>query len=816
VSLREAVRDIPTDGFIAFDRAIFTGATPTTNTITLTKGPLNPQRSCLLYGPGIPGGIKIVNTLTITQQPLPQSVASSSPANFLVNVTALSGGLAYQWRKDGQNIATTPATLAFASAQESDEGFYDVVVSEATPPGLMLAVGVTILPATVTSQPASLIVDGAPLAVKRSPSSAMLALGSTYTLRVDAVGPASPALTYQWTKAGQSISGATKSSYTITNAQFTHAGAYTCVVKSGTTSAASTTAEIGVVDAQMKTISLAATATARFTASVSAASTGTPTFAWLRNGSPIGKTTKSFTIPVTAGDAGLYTCTVTGSAGVFTGGAPTRLNVVTAPPTLAPPIELPAATLGQAYFYQIPVQFAFGAPATSFLITGALPSGMTYSKTTGIISGRPTATTKPLGYPLIIKAGNAKSYGPSASATLMVNVLPPTAVGTFAGPMERSSLNDFLGGRFDLTTSGNGTFSGSITLGARAKISFKNQPLLSAGAGDVILRANIPGVTLADKTPLTAYVEIFAIEQRAVLTLVHPNGTTQQTIAWRNPWLLSKTPELNNPATPFAATYTARLDGGIGGTLWPSGYGYASFTVKTDGTLTLAGKLPDGSAISGGTFVSKDGEIALFNLLYSNRNTHVGQLVITPASPVTSNTLAGTTSWWKPAPLANSTDTIYKGGFFGVTVTFAGAPYVAPAKGAIVPGFTAVAPGSTNAKLNFTLGNLDVEAKEFTQLLRIASPNASRLTNTAIPSLPLTNTTKVTTFTASSGLFTGSFTIPGASAVLNRPAPYFGQIVKIGATTQGYGYFLLPTVPTGSQKVTTSPKLSGRVVLSVP
>ena len=35
--MREAVRDIPTDGMIAFDRAIFTGATPTTNTITLTK-----------------------------------------------------------------------------------------------------------------------------------------------------------------------------------------------------------------------------------------------------------------------------------------------------------------------------------------------------------------------------------------------------------------------------------------------------------------------------------------------------------------------------------------------------------------------------------------------------------------------------------------------------------------------------------------------------------------------------------------------------------------------------------------------------------
>jgi hypothetical protein len=59
----------------------------------------------------------------------------------------------------------------------------------------------------------------------------------------------------------------------------------------------------------------------------------------------------------------------------------------------------------------------------------------------------------------------------------------------------------------------------------------------------------------------------------------------------------------------------------------------------------------------------------------------------------------------------------------------------------------------------------------------------------------------------------GSFQINGATTALHRPAPFFGQIVKIGATTEGYGYFLLPTA---TAKITTSPKLSGRVVLGVP
>ena len=55
--------------------------------------------------------------------------------------------------------------------------------------------------------------------------------------------------------------------------------------------------------------------------------------------------------------------------------------------------------------------------------------------------------------------------------------------------------------------------------------------------------------------------------------------------------------------------------------------------------------------------------------------------------------------------------------------------------------------------------------------------------------------------------------INGATKPLNRPAPFEGQIVKIGATTQGYGFFLLPTA---TPKISTSPKLSGRVVLAVP
>jgi CSLREA domain-containing protein len=90
-SLREAIRDVAKDGVIQFDRAVFHSAS--TNTITLTQGPLNLQWPCELDGTPNPGGISIVYAPTITVQPQPQSVASGATANFSVMVTNVSGGV---------------------------------------------------------------------------------------------------------------------------------------------------------------------------------------------------------------------------------------------------------------------------------------------------------------------------------------------------------------------------------------------------------------------------------------------------------------------------------------------------------------------------------------------------------------------------------------------------------------------------------------------------------------------------------------------------------------------------------------------------
>jgi hypothetical protein len=97
--------------------------------------------------------------------------------------------------------------------------------------------------------------------------------------------------------------------------------------------------------------------------------------------------------------------------------------------------------------------------------------------------------------------------------------------------------------------------------------------------------------------------------------------------------------------------------------------------------------------------------------------------------------------------------------------------------------------------------------------VRITNPSATGLTNTVAINAPALNSTTVTMLAASTGAMSGSFTLAGDTAALNRPAPWFGQIVTSGPAPRGYGYFLLPTA---TAKISTSPKLSGRVVLALP
>ena len=182
--------------------------------------------------------------LTITQQPVSQSVCTGSPATFTV-AAAGTGTLSYQWQKNSTNITNgghysgcTTTTLTVSNTNSSDVANYRCVVTDST--------------GNVTSNQAALSLKTA-TAITQHPSNQTLGAGDTATFSVSATGDGT--LSYQWQKNsanitnGSRVSGATSATLQITSLITSDAGNYRCVVTGNCGSATSNTATLTVMPA---------------------------------------------------------------------------------------------------------------------------------------------------------------------------------------------------------------------------------------------------------------------------------------------------------------------------------------------------------------------------------------------------------------------------------------------------------------------------------------------------------------------------------------------------------------------------------------
>ena len=171
---------------------------------------------------------------SITTQPANRTVNAGQTATFSVVATG-TGTLTYQWKKNGAAIGgaaaasyTTPATAA------SDNG-------------ASFTVTVTGTSGSVTSNAATLTVNGPPT-ITAQPASKTVAAGQTAMFSVTAVGTGT--LTYQWKKGGTAIGGATSSSYTTPATTAGDNGSqFTVTVTNGAGSATSNPATLTVTAA---------------------------------------------------------------------------------------------------------------------------------------------------------------------------------------------------------------------------------------------------------------------------------------------------------------------------------------------------------------------------------------------------------------------------------------------------------------------------------------------------------------------------------------------------------------------------------------
>ncbi len=356
---------------------------------------------------------------TITIQPGDQAIYAGATATFTVTATGTTP-LAYQWQKRGAAIVgATGASYTTPIAATSDNGtLFSVVVTNvagsATSRVATLNVVPVIIAPVITSQPAGQIVVA----------------GATATFSVSATGTAP--LSYQWSKGGAPIVGATSASYTTPALTLADNGATFTVLVSN--SAGSAQSAAGALTVTQPAVAPAITTQpanhivpAGSTATFSVVATGTAplTYQWSKRGTPIaGATSASYTTPVLslADNGATFTVVVSNVAGSVRSAVG---NLTVTPPAFAPSITTQPASQ----------TVAAGSTATfSVVAAGTAPLSYQWSRNGGAIAGATAAsyTTATLsiadsGATFSVTVSNSAGSAQSASATLTVtqsNVAP--------------------------------------------------------------------------------------------------------------------------------------------------------------------------------------------------------------------------------------------------------------------------------------------------------------------------------------------------------------------------------------------------------
>lgn len=427
-----------------------------------------------------------------------------------------------------------------------------------------------------------------------------------------------------------------------------------------------------------------------------------------------------------------------------------------------------------------------------------LPPGLRLNQKTGEISGTPT---KPGTYALKVTPYNAARVAqPAVTFSIKVAALSTGVVGKFSGLVERSTaVNSNLGASVQLTTTGAGLYSGKLLVGTRS-YTLKGRLGLEAERPTA---ANV-SVSVPQLGPNATLDLEFDGETQSFTGALSKGGTSATVQGWQTPW------SATFPGAARQGAYTYRLSTTDGSETVPQGYGYGTLNVAAKtGLVALTTTLADGTRVTGSAALGKDGEVAVY--ASSAAASLSGALTLSAGTSAASlNALTGTLSWLKPA----AAGTVYAAGFGPLDLEAAGGTPAAVAKGSLLLGLTPVGdPQLPNAALGFAEGGLDFGGEsQFSRPVAVKATSSAAKHTATIPTGKPATTMPV--LNPATGAFSGTFLVEGSTPATNRTARFQGQAVTIGGETQGYGFFLLPTL-TGAN-VATSPKLSGSVVLTKP
>jgi hypothetical protein len=513
----------------------------------------------------------------ITQQPTARSVSVGTSVAFSATVTS-TGAATYQWFKDGTAISgATATTYSLASTTAASAGNYSLVATNWL--------------GSTTSTVAALTVIS-PVSITTQPTAQTVVAGNTATFSVVASGSAP--LTYQWSKDGIAISGATVASYGIAATTTANAGSYTVLVTNSVGSVASTPATLTVSPAGVapsittqplgQSLGLGTSATL----SVVAAGTSPLAYQWSKNGTAIiGATSASLTFSsLTAGDAGSYSVVVSNALGSVTSNAASL--AVISPPTIT--IQPANQTV------------VAGAPLTlSVSASGAGPLTYQWSKNGTAINGAISPTFN-LSSSAAIDAGSYRVVVSTPGASVTSNTVTVTVNTPPTISSQPISGNIYSGSPLALTVSAGGTSplnyqwfkDGTAISGAvSATYTLTGSTLNRAGSYYVVV-TNVAGNVTSNTS--TIFTPPLITTQPASSSVTAGASATFSVAASGSPtlgyqWIKNSLPIAGANGSSYTFTSATTSDAGVYAVYVSNSYGTANSSTVTL-TVTPAPSAP--------------------------------------------------------------------------------------------------------------------------------------------------------------------------------------------------------------------------------
>ena len=769
---------------------------------------------------------------TITRQPVAKIVNVGDDVSF--SVTATGTDLQYQWRRGGTNLeGKTAATLTLEDVQAGNAGEYDVAVSNATTSVISNRARLSLrTPTDITG-----ITNAAGVAV----SSLLVNVGAALELKAVVVGAPEPVFT--WKRGTTAIKGQTSSHLKIATAKLTDGGTYKGTAKNAGGTDSTTDVNVFVIDRQNQLQVHKPGVAIKLVAGISGPADQI-TYQWGKYNDttfePLTPSSARYTgvedptltilVSDINQDSGAYACRVSLPDGLGTQTTGLTYLSVANKPNLKPMIglnEVPTGFVAVSYRYQVPYEPGDALRPSSFAASG-LPSGLTIDAPTGIIYGIPTKSGQ---FTIKVTAKNPSGTSNPVTALLKISSMQAASTGSFVATIQAApTLNEDMGGRLDMTVTESSSYSASVVMGkntykAAGKVLYSGQN----SDGSVNYRGQITIPRKNQKSLLMVFVVTsggsgisgFISDGffDAVGRLTGETGRAEIS-GFRRIWNRSRKP------SPFLGNLHLSLDlpaADIGKADIPQGSGFLRGTGSSSGTVSFAGRLADGTAVTTSSSVSRLGELILFKMLYSNRGSlsgRVNHVIVSSGELDLIKRASGDVRWFK-TDTTSLNPRSYPTGVASTTLAVAGNYYFAPKpeqvekpkkpdpdKHEIVMGLPNVA---GNAYLDFAEGGLVSGVTNPDVNFRITPANKASFTTGSNPGqVTLSIDTKT-------GLYSGAFNLEDG-----RSTAFRGLIIPkteavnatnanlLAVSSYGVGYFLLPGL---TPTLKTSQILSGKVTL---